>query len=171
MIHTRRMLVNAGIISLFLIYAFSWFRIVLVPSQRTGADFISFYTAGQIAWQNGFSHVYDLQLQQRVQEKIVGFNIAPEQVLPFNHMPFLIPLLALIALPNYIVSFILWDLLLLSAYIVGFYFLFKSLPPIIKSPVVVIGISLFYPIFISIVDGQDTAFLFLTLTFFVYLTH
>jgi len=168
MIHTRRMLVNAGIISLFLIYAFSWFRIVLVPSQRTGADFISFYTAGQIAWQNGFSHVYDLQLQQHVQEKIVGFNIAPEQVLPFNHMPFLIPLLALIALPNYIVSFILWDLLLLSAYIVGFYFLFKSLPPSIKSPAVVIGISLFYPIFISIVDGQDTAFLFLTLTFFVY---
>ena len=168
MINTRRMLVTAGIISLLLIYVFSWFRIVVIPSQRTGADFVIFYTAGQIAWQNGFSHVYDLQLQQHVQERIVGFNIAPEQVLPFNHMPFLIPLLALVALPNYIVSFILWDLVILSAYIVGFYFLFKSLPSIIKSPAVVIGIGLFYPIFVSIVDGQDTAFLFLTLTFFVY---
>ena len=30
------------------------------------------------------------------------------------------------------------------------------------------GASLFYPIFISIVDGQDTAFLFLALTAFIY---
>jgi hypothetical protein len=168
MINTRRMLVNAGIISLFLIYAFIWLNTILIPSQRTGADFISFYTAGQIVQQNGFSHVYDLQLQKSVQEKIVGFNIATAQTLPFNHIPFIIPLLALVALPNYIVSFVIWDLILISVYIIGFYFLFKSLPSSIRSPAVVIGTSLFYPVFISIVNGQDTAFLILAFTAFAF---
>ncbi len=171
MINTRRILANAGIISLFLIYAFVWLNTILNPSQRTGADFISFYTAGQIAKQQGFSHVYDLQLQQSVQEKIVGFKITTAQVLPFNHIPFLIPLLALVALPNYIVSFIMWDLILICAYIMGFYFLFKSFPSSIRSPAVVMGTVLFYPVFASVVNGQDTAFLFLAFTAFVYALH
>ncbi|MFZ1042675.1 MAG: glycosyltransferase family 87 protein [Anaerolineales bacterium] len=171
MINTRRILANAGIISLFLIYAFVWLSTILIPSQRTGADFISFYTAGQIAQQNGFSHVYDLQLQQSVQEKIVGFKITTPQVLPFNHIPFLIPLLALVALPNYIVSFMMWDLILICAYIMGFRFLFMSLPSNIRSRAAGIGAFLFYPVFVSIVNGQDTAFLFLAFTALVYALH
>ena len=98
----------------------------------------------------------------------MGFDITNSQVLPFNHIPFLIPLLALVALPNYVVSFAIWNLILISAYMIGFYFLFKSLPSTIKSPAIVIGAVLFYPVFFSIVNGQDTAFLFLAFTVFVY---
>ena len=124
-INPRRLFTTAGILSLCLIYAFIWLNTLLIPSQRTGADFIGFYTAGRVARQNGFSHVYDLKLEQDVQEKVVGFSIPTAQVLAYIHVPFMIPLLALIALPNYIVSFVIWDLILICAYIIGYYFLFK----------------------------------------------
>ncbi len=167
-INPRRLFTNAGLLSLVLIYILLWVNMINDPAQRTGADFISFYTAGQIAQRYGFSHVYDLQLQRDVQEKIVGFNFPAIKGLPFYHLPFIIPLLTLVALPNYAFSFVIWDLILICVYVIGFCFLFKSLPPTIKTPAIVTGASLFYPIFISIVDGQDTAFLFLALTAFIY---
>ena len=87
----RRVFIIVGIASLFLSYFGIWVRFINDPVERTGADFIHFYSAGRIAQSEGAAHVYDLLLQQEIQEQQVGFPLAPGQVLPYNHLPFLIP--------------------------------------------------------------------------------
>ncbi len=49
----RRIFVIAGLVSLVIIYALLWLRMIASPSERTGSDFIVFYTAGQIAQTDG----------------------------------------------------------------------------------------------------------------------
>ena len=61
------------------------------PEQRTGTDFIAFYTAGRIAQEQGIHDVYNIAYQQSVQENLLGFPIANNQPLLYNHIPFLIP--------------------------------------------------------------------------------
>jgi hypothetical protein len=100
----RHIILVAGIISLFVSYAGIWIRLISDPIERTGADFIHFYSAGRIAQNRGASQVYDLEQQQDIEEEQVGFKLAPGQVLPFNHLPFIIPILQT-ETENYILSF------------------------------------------------------------------
>jgi hypothetical protein len=81
-----------SIFSLLLIYLFQWSRMVSTPSQRTGADFMAFYAAGQIANHEGASQVYQLPLQQKYQEEVVGYDSDLNEIIPFIHPPFVIPL-------------------------------------------------------------------------------
>src|SRR3972149_258843 len=92
----------AAVCSLVILYIFQWGRMILTASLRTGADFIHFYVAGQIAQEYGFSSVYDLDLQQKMEQVVVGFTLAKGQVLPFNHMPYLIPFLKLLVTADYV---------------------------------------------------------------------
>src|SRR5664280_554278 len=100
-INFRRVFVIAGLTTLVIIYAFLWLQMISSPAQRTGADFIHFYAAGIIARNQGAEHVYDLELQQIVEQEQVGFKLTLGQVLPFNHVPYLIPILSVIVSKNY----------------------------------------------------------------------
>ena len=162
-IDIRRIFVLAGILSLFVIYAIIWGQMISNQSQRTGTDFIAFYTAGRVAQENGPAHAYDIALQQKIQEKEVGFQLNTGQVLLYNHMPYLIPLLQMLVSQSYVVSFVRWVLLLVSLYAFGMYGLSHWFPDGFQSShkyLFLAGATTFFPIFVSLLLGQDTAFLF-----------
>jgi hypothetical protein len=118
-VNFRRVFVVAALASLVLVYSLLWLRMITTPVEYTGADFIAFYAAGRIAQVEGPAHVYDLELQQLYEEQVVGFEVAPEQIIPFMHPPFIVPLARALALDNFILSFTLWDLVMLAFLILG----------------------------------------------------
>jgi hypothetical protein len=108
-----RIFILAGLLSLFASYLVVWFDLINDPVERTGADFIAFYSAGRVAQTKGFSKLYDPLLQQQIQEEQVGFPLAEGQVLLYNHLPFLTPILRGFVSPNYVSSFYRWNLFLI----------------------------------------------------------
>ncbi|HVF25034.1 MAG TPA: glycosyltransferase family 87 protein [Anaerolineales bacterium] len=168
----RRVFVIAGIVSLFVSYLGIWIRFINDPVERTGSDFIAFFSAGRVAQNEGTAHVYDLNLQQEIQEHEVGFALVPGQVLLYNHLPFLIPILQAIVGPNYVTSFYLWVFLLISLYATGLLFLSRSLKDkeFASRDIRLAGVGslLFLPLFFSLINGQDTALLFLGAAIWVY---
>lgn len=157
----RRIFLVAGITAQLIIYPLLWLRMITNPVERTGSDFIAFYTAGRITRLDGPGQVYDIDRQQQVQAEQVGFELIPGQVLLYNHIPWLIPLLWLIAGPNYVYSFIAWQLLLLGILVLSILLLVRMLPGGWKGenslPLLLGGVT-FFPLFASLMNGQDTAF-------------
>lgn len=168
----RRIFIVAGIISLLVSYVGIWIRLIHDPVERTGSDFIHFYSAGRIAQSYGTDHVYNLRLQQEFEEEQVGFRLAQQQVLPYNHLPFLIPMLQLIVSTDYVSSFYRWNLMMIMIYMIAIAILSHVLKRarIEQGSVFIaaIGGLLFLPIFFSLMNGQDTAFLFLGTVMWVY---
>jgi hypothetical protein len=158
----------AGSVSLLIIYFVWWGRMIGDPVERSGADFIAFYSVGRVAQAHGFTSIYDIEQQQKIEQEVVGFPLAEGQVLLYNHMPYLAPLLALVVSESYVGSFERWILVLISIYLIGTQFLIKSLFAAEKADVhfVLLIVTLtFSPLFISLWQGQDTAFLYLGVVF------
>jgi hypothetical protein len=168
----RRIFIVTGIVSLFVSYLGIWIRFISDPVERTGADFIHFYSAGRIAQSEGAGQVYDLALQQKIEEQQVGFPLAPGQVLPYNHLPFLIPILQTIMSPDYVNSFYRWVLIMVTIFMTSIIILGRILTESgmdSKSILLAsIGSFLFLPLFFSLMNGQDTAFLFLGTAIWMY---
>lgn len=162
---TQRMLILAGIFSLLAAYAGLWLRFINDPVERTGSDFMGFYSIGRIAQELGAPHVYDPLLQQKVQQKVLGFALAPGQVLINQHLPFLIPILQAIVTSDYVESFYRWNLLMLLFYLAAMVLLGRVLKNagLEQSNVVLVSLGglLFYPLYFSFLNGQDTAIAFL----------
>ena len=154
----------AGIISLVLIYIIQWTSMISTPFRRTGADFIAFYTAGRIAQTHGLPSVYNISLQHKIEQTVVGFALAREQVLLYNHMPYLVPILGLLVNQDYTGSFIRWAILMLGVYTAGNLLFLKTLFPEEKNDlrsILMMGALTFFPFYFSLLLGQDTALLFL----------
>ena len=168
----RRIFIIAGISSLFVSYLAIWIQFINNPAERTGSDFISFYSAGRVAQDKGVAKVYNPVLQQKIQEEQVGFPLATGQVLLYNHLPFLIPILKAIAAPNYVDSFYRWIFMLITLYGAGILVLSLILDRAgidQKSTLLTAtGCILFLPLFFSLMNGQDTALLFLGTAIWVY---
>lgn len=168
----HRIFIVAGIVSLLVSYLVVWIRLINDPVERTGSDFIAFYTAGRIAHEEGASRVYDIALQRRVEEEQVGFALAPGQVLQYNHLPFLIPILQFLVTPDYVASFHRWALFMVMIYVIGIALLGRTLKQSVMDPASVriafIGALLFLPLFFSLMNGQDTGILLLGAAIWVY---
>jgi len=168
----HRVFILTGIISLFVSYLGLWIRFINDPIERTGSDFIAFYSAGRVAQEQGYARVYDPLLQQAVQEEQVGFPLVKGQVLLYNHLPFLVPILGILVNDDYVNSFYRWALLLVALYIVSLIVLSKSLRDLDVEQRTVwltgLGAFLFLPLFFSLMNGQDTAILFLGLALWIY---
>ena len=154
-----------GVISLLLIYIILWAQMITKSSDRTGTDFIIFWTAGRIAQTQNIDQIYNTELQREIESELVGFYIETNKILPFNHPLHSLPFLSVLVSENYIASFILWALLDTGIYGISFLILGKFYPKK-KNQVshlgkILVGLSLFFPLFISILLGQDTAILFL----------
>ncbi len=168
----RRIFIVAGLISLFASYLGIWFRFINDPVERTGSDFIALYSAGRIAQTEGIASVYDPLLQQQIEQEQVGFPLAEGQVLLYNHLPFLIPLLQMIASPDYVASFYRWIFILIALYVAGIIVLSQVLRQtgVNRNSIVLaaVGAFLFLPVFFSLMNGQDTAFVFLGTAIWLY---
>ncbi len=168
----RRIFIIAGITSLFISYLGIWMRLINNPVERTGSDFIHFYSAGRIAQNKGAAHVYDLALQHEMEEEQVGFPLAEEQVLPYNHLPFLIPILQVTVSADYVSSFYRWVLIMLIIYVSSITVLGSTLKQtgMDRGSILIVaaGALLFLPVFFSLMNGQDTAILLLGTSIWMY---
>ncbi|MHB8777038.1 MAG: glycosyltransferase family 87 protein, partial [Anaerolineales bacterium] len=152
--------------SLAIIYIFQWGRMITTPSLRTGADFMAFYAAGRVAQEEGFSKVYDIGSQHEIEQIVVGFDLTTEQVLLYNHVPYLIPILQLLVSADYIGSFICWSILMFCIYVIANVFFLNTISPARNKKsysALLAGTLLFFPFFNGLLLGQDTALLFLGL--------
>jgi hypothetical protein len=164
-INYRRLLVIAGGISLLIYYLFQWVQMISDPTLRTSLDFVAYYSAARIAQESGGTDVYDIEYQQQMEERVVGFKLADEQVLLYLHMPYLLPLLSIFVDENYVASFIRWVLLLVFVYGISFWLITRLLRnhPAFRQDLIW-GVICFFPCFVSLLLGQSTAFLFFGVT-------
>lgn len=168
-INFRFVFIFSGLISLVILYLVIGIRVLSTPRERTGADFIAFYAAGMIARHEGASHVYDLTLQKTIEQEQVGFILAQDQVLIFNHDPYLIPILSLFVSGNYTLSFIRWILLLCMISALSIRILISEDTGDRRNKfLILLCMATFYPLFMSAINGQDTVFILLGLSMSVY---
>jgi len=164
-INFRRVFVLAGLMALVLVYTILWLRMISSPSERTGSDFISAYTGGRVADIWGAENVYNLEYQQAVQQEVVGFVLAPGQVLMFDHPPFLVPLLSLIMNGNYLASLDRYAILMVVIYGTGLVIAYRLMRldgwELAPALLMLAGMVTFYPLYVSLLNTQDTALMIL----------
>ena len=168
-IHPRRLFTNIGLLSLALIYILLWINMINDPKQRTGSDFIGFYSFGRIAQTQGFENIYNVKAQENIEEAVVGFQVIPEF---YTHVPFIAALADLIVDSNYINSFIRWANILLFLNTASSYLLVKALRQgnfgKEETFILFAGMFLFFPAFSAFMNGQDDAILLLGLAFWLW---
>jgi len=149
---------------LLVVYIQKWLGLFEMPGLG-GIDFVSFYTAGRIARAGTYRQLYDLATHYAIQSPIIGPNAVPGGVIMSQHPPFLAPLLGLIAFDNYNRAYVAWSAILCCVLglcaLVAARFLLANGVDRRSSIVVAIGAVLFYPVFTSVLKGQDTAFVLL----------
>lgn len=170
-IDLSRTTIIATIVSLALVYPLLWMKMLADPVQYTGADFIAFYAAGRIADNEGASRAYDLNLQQKYQQEVVMYDFELQNVNPFVHPPFVVPLTQLAVTADYIASFQRWALLMVVISALGTPFLTSlhdgSFTPSEKV-FLTLGLLLFLPLFQSVILGQDNAIMFLGISIWMW---
>lgn len=164
-INFHRVIILTSILASVISYAFLWVRMITTPVEYTGSDFITYYTVGVIANRHGLDRVYDFELQKAVEEEIVGFEVADSNVMPHNHIPLLNPLLALLVWAvkeRYLLGMGVWALLLTLVYIPTLRMLLRIRPDQLDLNLVnMLACLLFFPLFVSLMNGQDTFLLVL----------
>ena len=162
----------AGVVSLIVAYIGLWIRFINDPVERTGSDFIAFYSAGRVAQEYGYSRVFTAELQQAVQQEVVGFPLVEGQVLLHNHPPLLPPVLRMLMTEDYVASFHRWVILLIALYALCLFVLNKVLEisGIERSQriMIAIGSFIFLPLFYSLMNGQDTPIVLLGTAVWLY---
>ena len=170
-INLRRVLIWVSVFSLAIIYIFNWVRMLNDQQILFTTDFVPFYSAAQISRNEGPSHIYDLELQKRYEEKIIGFSIPFENINIFVNPPFVVPLVSLVITPDLRISLVLWELMMIMVFLIGNIFVFKLLykeMPITELFIFLLGIILFFPFYKSLLFGQNSAILFLGASVWMY---
>ena len=162
-INLQRVIFIALVFSLVILYVLSWVDVVSDLAQLTGSDFMAFYAAGRSMFEHAPAAAYDLASLKASEESVLGFRIADQDVNPFVHPPLILPVIWLVARFNYLTAFYLWALFILILCMLNAQIainLFSSTNGLNRI-VLWAGTFLFFPLFISLVNGQDSALLLL----------
>jgi glycosyl transferase family 87 len=158
----RRIFAIAGSVSLLLYYCFSWINMIADPYERTGSDFMGFYSYGRISQTKGVQYIYNIDEQKKLQEQIVGHAVTP---IFYTHLPFIAPLAAALVDEDYVDSFKRWAVVLLLLNALNVYLLINMLgiSRFSRENLIFLcmGAYLFDPTFSGLMNGQDTAILLL----------
>jgi len=158
-----RVLIIIGIIAQLAWYGLLWSRMFTQLDISKPGDFSIFYTAGRIAATGHVTQIYNLQSQLAVQEKLLGSSFPLSQLLPFNHPPLLVPILQLICSQDYMASYWRWVLVMVCFILATLVIIDRLLLAMQWNQdarlTFIICCGLFYPIFVGLLKGQDTAFL------------
>ena len=158
----RRIVIYTGILSLLIYYILAWSRMIADHYERTGSDFMGFYSFGWIAENKGIQYLYDLKVQQDLQEQIVGHPVTP---IFHTHIPLTAPFSILVGDEDYVASFKRWAIVLLLLNAVNVYLLLRLLD--LKKftgenlAILTAGAFLFDPTFSGLMNAQDTAIVLL----------
>lgn len=168
-INVRRILTYVAILSLFLYYLIAWTSMLGDLYERTGSDFVGFYSFGRIAQSMGYPSIYKIEEQQRIEEELVGHPVTP---IFYTHLPFIAPLAVLLVNEDYIQSFGRWAIVLLLLNALNVYILVHLLdiPKLTRENLVILclGAFLFDPTFSGFMNGQDTAIVLLGAAIWAY---
>jgi len=158
----RRILTYAAIASLLIYFILAWISMIGDHYQRTGSDFMGFYSFGWITENKGIEYIYDLKVQQDLQEKIVGHPVTP---IFHTHVPLTAPLSVAVGDEDYVASFKRWAIVLLLLNAVNIYILVSMLDrqKFTRENLIILalGAYLFDPTFSGLMNGQDTAIVLL----------
>jgi hypothetical protein len=132
-------------------------------------DFIIFYTGAEILRAGMGESLYDYGLQKAFQDRfVVPIRVGP---LPFNHPPFELLIFLPLSYLSYPIAYLVWTAINIILLLAMFWLL---TPFIDKENRFLLGFMLasFYPIFITIVHGQDSILVtFLLVATFVALKY
>lgn len=155
---------------LVLVFQVTWYLVLLVgyvtmPGQLEGADFLTYYSVGRVAREHGMQRVYDLNLAAIAQAETAGVPVGSQEILPPNHPPFLYPVLALLAAWPYRLAYLGYAIFLYLLTVPALIFLGNVLKQQGWLPqarwMLLVGVWLFEPFFMSVLKGQDSVFLLL----------
>ncbi len=157
----RRIFIISGLSASIIIYAVLWLQMIASPGERSGADFIIFYAAGRIYLTGDHANVFDPQAQLVEEQNVIGFPIPQEELAPFNHPPFILPILIEIASMPYVKAFSAWAILLCILFGLNALVLLRAISQFKQKLLLFLSMVLFFPAFVSVLDGQDTVLLLL----------
>lgn len=140
---------------------------LLGDDSLKGMDFISFYTAGQIARQGQYSQLFDLDTQREVQWQIVSPDTFPGGVNLSQHPPYLAPLLSLLMVDDFVTAYLLWTvvrvvMMIVCAALLWRFFLRRGWTQLDAALCALASLA-FFPFFLGLLGGQDTVFIVLGL--------
>ena len=164
--------VVVGLVFQLIWYGMLWAGMIFHSDVDKPIDFSIFYTAGRIADLGHYYQLYDLQTQLAVQEALLNRSLRVEELLPFNHPPLLVPILQIICTSNYLVSYWRWVGVMICFLVVICFLINRLLGSMgwgrWERAYFLAALMLFFPLFASLLKGQDTAFLLLGGTLWIY---
>jgi glycosyl transferase family 87 len=137
---------------------------------QAGSDFIIYYTAAQLVRDGQAQNLYNLEVQKHFQRKLLSSIEFRDKLLPYNHPPFEVVWYLPLSRLSYLKAFLVWDLLSLLCYAAGLFLLTKNLTGTSDADFtfVWLGSAAFLPVLVTLLQGQDTAVVFLSLTLAFY---
>ena len=138
--------------------------VLLLPQIRNGrSDFISFYSAGKILQSGQSARLYDLRFQYEVQREFSANVRQGGGPIPFVRPAFDAWIYFPFSYLPYLTALAAWDLLN-GVWLFLIAFQLRSLIPQLRqwsAPVLVAGMLSFFPVFYTLVQGQDSILLLL----------
>jgi hypothetical protein len=163
--HLKVIYLIPGIMFLISIYILMTVKYISSPGIVKEADFKIFYTAGRLADSGAIKQLYNIQAQLGVQEALIGHSLDQNELLPFNHPPLLVPILQIITTPDYLSSYLRWLVVMICLLGASGYVIIRAWREKKVgrgySLLILAVLLLFYPVFISLLKGQDTPFFLL----------
>lgn len=144
------------------------FHIVFAWGARNGLrkgyqDFTIFYSAGKTLNLGLGDHLYDDQVQWRIQQSFASGVVIRKGPLPYNHPPFEALLFVPFARLPFFTAFLCWDLLSVA--------ILMAVPLILRPHIkllqrasamwFVLASLAFFPVCVSLIQGQDTVLMLL----------
>jgi hypothetical protein len=160
-----QILMITAIVVLVVTYSLVIYSLIHTSWRLEGSDFLAYYSAGRVSREFGLSNVYNSALEAAAQAEITGLPYDASNFLPPNHPPVLYPVLTLLARFDYRTALMGYALLLAVLVLCGLpavYFLLRQNGWSQRQTwLMLVGVVLFEPLFISLFKGQDSALLLL----------
>lgn len=149
--------------------------ILILGFPSEGRDFVIQMTAGRVASIDGPEHLYEPAIQLQRQSEVLCDSLAEDSLLPFNHTPILVPALRPLSSLSNGRAYLVWTvfsliLLLLSTLFMTAGFSARGATGM-QSTLSRLAILTFFPVAVSIAQGQDTSILLLGVAAWIALMH
>lgn len=129
-------------------------------------DFTIFYSAGQIVRQGMGHHLYDEGVEWHIQHEVAPDVASRKAVLPYMHAPYEVLAFLPFSFFSYGKAYVLWNLANLGILATVPVLLKPHLPALqhYRSPLWILSFLAFFPVFLTMLEGQDVILLLLFYT-------